>query len=83
LHTIKATHVPDYRALARSAAEEPYKGHKKNGEQSVSRSEQRNYTLASPIHWGLGDGFQREQEPLAARPRTERGEMKSAVEGQI
>jgi hypothetical protein len=40
------------------------------GEQSVSRSEQRNYTLASPIHWrGLGDGLQREQEPLAAAGR--------------
>jgi hypothetical protein len=36
----------------------------------VSRSEQRNYTLASPIHWrGLADGFQREQEPLAAAGR--------------
>jgi hypothetical protein len=40
------------------------------GEQSVSRSEQRNYTLASPIHWrGLADGIQREQEPLAAAGR--------------
>jgi hypothetical protein len=63
-----------------SAAEEPYKGHTQKrrrigrrcraGEQSVSRSEQRNYTLASPIHWrGLADGFQREQEPLAAAGR--------------